>query len=122
MKHISELINSMFSNPSDKTGMALGNGSVASKDSQPNGKTFGDLLAQLAGQKPTSNSGAGQNSAQGAAEPQAASNGTAPTGTVTTNAITPAASTGNTGSSVSISETTIAITESIKVDNLTQLT
>ncbi len=112
----------MFSNPTDKAGLALSNGSVAPKGSQPNGKTFGDLLAQLAGQKSTSNSGAGQNPAQGNAEPQPASNSTNATGTVTTNAITPTASTGNAGSSVTVSETTIAINESIKVDNLKQLT
>lgn len=111
MKSISELLNLLSSNPSEAPGLLGGQGSVASKGPQSGAGSFEDVLSRLTGQAGNTNSSNPSTSnstqvpqTQAGEEPPTVSSGTGPIGTVTT-----------------VSETTVAVMESVKASNPQQL-
>lgn|GEM_PF-4666967 len=118
MKNISELLNLLLSQPADPFALSQGKNQVSQKGSSPDGTNFGNLLAQLTAQGSGSNAeGNSQSNQAPAGNVQGAGQNATP-GTLAPTAITP---TGQTEGSISVSQTTVAITESLKVDNLNQL-
>ncbi len=117
MKNINALLNSLLSTPADSTGQPQSQNPVSSKGSKAQGNTFGSVLAQLASQNAPANQGNVQQNQQttGAVVPT----GSTPTATLESNAVTPSNSTGGTsaGSFTTVSETTVAINESVKAGN-----
>ncbi len=111
---ISDILNSLFSTPSDKAALSQGKDSVSAKGSQPGGSTFEEVLAQMASQD------------SGAAGSTVADNSGA-NAQPTVEVLPPSSGNPTSGSGkffqslTSISEADVTITEHLKVDNLAQL-
>ena len=121
MKTINALLNSLLSTPADQTAQSQSQNPVSSKGSKPNGSTFGNVLAQVASQNSPVNQGNTQQNQPPAGS--ISSGGNATTSTLAANAVSAPNAGGGTsaGSFTSVSETTVAIQESVKAGNTSQL-
>ena len=111
MKSVSELLNLLSSNPSEASGLLGGKGTVAPKGPQSGDGSFEDLLSRLTSK--TGNAGASNypqtNSAPTSQHPSGQASPSTPAGTAPVETIT------------TVSETTIAVMESVKASNPQQL-
>lgn len=119
MKNISEILNSLFLPTADPAGIPNGN-SINSK--VPSGAgSFDDVLSRLnARNDAATNNGAGQSQGTAAGTNQVPTNNAATNGQ-NAPVINVSPGSGLDGSFLSISQTTVSINESIRVDNLNQL-
>lgn len=123
---IKEILNSLFSSSaSDASGFLQGPGTAAGKGVQPKGNTFEDVLAQFASSKKASSLPGNSLSlpsglTSGTPASTAGANGNNP---ADGGGAVPGAVSGNNGSEKFFlaSETTVAITESVQVNNLSEL-
>jgi flagellar hook-length control protein FliK len=119
VKSVNALLNSLLSAPTDATGMPQSQNPVNPKGSAPNRNNFGNVLAQVTSQNNAQGTAPQNKPAPGSTQ----ANGTAPAAALESNAVAaPNALTENSPASfTSVSESTVAITESVKVENVNQL-
>ncbi len=120
MKTINALLNSSLSTPTDSIGQSQSQNPVSPKGSGSKGNNFGNVLAQLTAQNTVTN--------QNSPESQQSSGATTSTGNATSATLEPTAVSASNApgensqvSFNSVSETTVAITESVKAENVSQL-
>jgi hypothetical protein len=121
VKNVNALLNSLLSTPANPTAQSQSQNPVSSKGSKPSGDTFGNVLAQVTSQNTQANQGnTPQNQLPAGSIP---SGGNVPPGTLAANAVSAPNASGGTsaGSFTSVSETTVALQESVKAGNVGQL-